>query len=242
MATTVPTMDTRLSQMLDDVPFTTNGDGNTWTVANHRMPALNAALRIAVSSILGFADLNEHRIVEKVYDLLSPLQYEKPFSIDIDGYSLIFTDYPMVGENGFIDASVLIRSKVIPCSRYKSNMAPWLYNRYTKGNDMFPVINFKSGKVYLYIDEASYPVTMYFRYIRTPKNLHLTLDTDYNTTLFELRDGMVDLIILGATKLCKLSNTNFEHVQFIDKEYQDLLTKFVAGQIYQRAAGETDVT
>ena len=228
---TVSEMDTLLSRYLDDEPSTTNGDGDTWTVDEHRLPALNAAQRILVSQILGYADYDQRRVVQKVYDILSPLHYEKEFSIGTAGYSLTFTDYPLVSENGFIDADIEIDNKIRPCGRYKADMNMWINNRYERGNNLLPVVRFRNGRVYLDIDIGNYPVTMRFRYIREPKTLTLSTATGYNVTTCELFSGIHDLIVIGAEKLCRKMNTNFEQFAVIDKEFTQLLSAFIIGQV-----------
>jgi len=228
---TVADMDTLLSRYLDDEPTTVNTDGDTWKVDENRLPALNASLRITVSHILGFTDYNDKRVVQKVFDILSPLHHEKEFSIGTDGYSLTFTDYPIVSENAFIDADIEIDNKIRPCVRYKADMNLWVNNRYFKGKNLFPVIRFRNGKIYLDIDLGSYPVTMKFRYIRIPKTLTLSTSSGYNVTTCELFGGIHDLIVMGAEKICRKMNTNYDILQYVDKDYHGLLTSFIIGQI-----------
>ncbi len=231
---TVAEMDTLLAQFLDDEPETANGDGDTWK-ATHRLAALNSSLNITVSYILGFSEVDNSRIVQKVFDLLSPLHYERSFEISAEGRSLEFDDYPMVNENAFIDAAVEIDNTLRPCVRYKPDMNVWMTNRYFRGSNIFPVISFKNGKVYLDIDPPSYPVTMRFRYVRMPKKLVISNTSGYEVTTCELFSGMHELIVVGAEKICRRMNNEIEKLPQIDKEYFDMLNSFIVGQVYTPA-------
>jgi len=72
---------------------------------------------------------------------------------------------------------------------------------------------------------------MKFRYIRTPKTLTLSTTSGYNITTCELFDGIHDLIVIGAEKICRKMNTNYDILQYVDKDYYQLLTAFIIGQV-----------
>jgi len=47
----------------------------------------------------------------------------------------------------------------------------------------------------------------------------------------ELFDGIHDLVVMGAEKICRKMNTNYDILQYVDKDYHQLLSAFIIGQI-----------
>jgi len=205
---------------MDDLLMQLLGDPNSrrWDQTNHRLPALNSAYRQVVMKVLGMAQRDD-----SMFDLLQGLQASQTVGVNVTGYTVSGLTNEMFSETGFMSAQVTLDGEDQWCVRYTTDQKTMKQNRYLRGNNEYPVIRFEGGKMYVDIDNASYPTDVTLYYIKTPSTI-----AD-EATEPDVDDILHDTIVLFAEAECRRMADDFVQAAKILEEANSNLALLARG-------------